>query len=80
MAQMAKNGTEGQAKNIIACTIFVCRPTKKLMVPMERLSLKDLFFLWQKILFHFLPLQNWGKPHFLGLFHGFFKQVYNFFG
>ena len=43
MAQMAKYGTEGQAKNIIACTIFVCRPTKKLMVPMERLSLKDLF-------------------------------------
>ena len=53
MAQMAKNGTEGQAKNIIACTIFVWRPTKKLMVLMERLSLKDLFFLWQKILFHF---------------------------
>ena len=23
MAQMAKYGTEGQAKNIIACTIFV---------------------------------------------------------
>ena len=43
MAQMAKYGTEGQAKNIIACTIFVCRPIKKLMVPMERLSLKDLF-------------------------------------
>ena len=43
MAQMAKYGTEGQAKNIIACTIFVCRPIKKLMVPMKRLSLKDLF-------------------------------------
>ena len=26
MAQMAKYWTEGQAKNIIACTIFVCRP------------------------------------------------------
>ena len=43
MAQMAKYGTEGQAKNIIACTIFVCRPTKKLLVPIERLPLKELF-------------------------------------
>ena len=32
MAQKAKYGTEGKVKNIIACTIFVCRPTKKLMV------------------------------------------------
>ena len=61
MAQMAKYGTEGQAKNIIACTIFVWRPIRKLMVPMERLSLKYLFYHLQKILFHLLPPQNWGK-------------------
>ena len=58
MAQNAKCGTEGQAKNIIVFTISVCRSTKKLMVPMERLSLKDLFLHLQKILFQPLPPQK----------------------
>ena len=63
----------------IACTIFVCEPITKVMVPMERWDFKYLLQLWKKIVFYPRPPQNERKPNFSGIFLVFSNKCTIFF-
>ena len=56
---------------MIACTIFVCESSTKLMVPLTRIY----FSFGKKYFSIFWPLKIRETP-FLGVLHGFFKHAY----
>ena len=57
-------GQKVKPKNVIACNIFLCECSIKLMVPMKRWSPKDLFHFWKKIHFFIYPFKTRENPNF----------------
>ena len=78
LAQKARYGIKGLAKNIIAWNIFVCECSTKLMVPMEWWSLKDLIYIWKKTSSSFTPSKLGKTPIFRG-FSWIFQTCVTFF-